>query len=454
MRTLAVLQPPTLLHRTLPGEQKKKPLHSPTETLREHISQGMNERNTSMERTADVVIIGAGVMGTSTAFQLVQRGVKRVVVLEKSTVAAGSSGKSSALVRMHYTFMPEARLALASWHWFQEWRDRVGGNCGFTQTGFVRLVTPDKTALLRQNVARLQAVGINTVLVSGDDLRRLDAGVETSDIEVAAYEPASGYADGYATAHAFMDAARRGGATLRQGVAVSNLLVQHGKVQGVATTAGDIAAPIVISTAGPWSGPLLKRHGIDLPLVPSRHQIMILERPAAIPASLTYIAPGSLYFRPDAMGMTLVGYGPGQDGVDPDTYRDSVDDDIQALGAAQMAQRYPVMQQAGMRRGYAGCYTMTPDGKMVVDHAPGIEGLYLGAGFSGTGFKLSPAIGIALAELATQGKATSVDVTAFSAERFRQGRMLRAQIEYLDRPYDPVHTSAGLQLQADTRFDH
>ena len=107
-----------------------------------------------MEQTADVVIIGAGVMGTSTAFQLVQRGVKRVVVLEKSTVAAGSSGKSSALVRMHYTFLPEARLALISLGWFQEWRERVGGSCGFTKTGFVRLVAPEKAPLLRQNVAR------------------------------------------------------------------------------------------------------------------------------------------------------------------------------------------------------------------------------------------------------------------------------------------------------------
>jgi sarcosine oxidase subunit beta len=96
---------------------------------------------------------------------------------------------------------------------------------------------------------------------------------------------------------------------------------------------------------------------------------------------------------------------------------------------------------------------MTPDGKMIVDRAPGIAGLYLGAGFSGTGFKLSPAIGIALAELATQGQATTVDVAAFSAERFTQGRMLRAHIEYLDRPYDPVHTTAGLYLRPDTSFD-
>jgi glycine/D-amino acid oxidase-like deaminating enzyme len=234
---------------------------------------------------------------------------------------------------------------------------------------------------------------------------------------------------------------------------VTNIHIRGGKVQGVSTSAGDIAAPMVIATAGPWSGPLLKRLGVDLPLLPSRHQVMILERPPDVPPSLTYIAPGSLYFRPDAAGMTLVGYGPGQDGVDPDTYRDAVDDDIRTLGAAQIAQRYPIMQHAGMRRGYAGCYTMTPDGKMIVDRAPGVEGLYIGAGFSGTGFKLSPAIGIALAEFATQGQVSTVDVTAFQAERFAQGRMLRAQVEYLDRPYDPIPMTAGIPLRADTSFD-
>lgn len=406
-----------------------------------------------MERTADAVVIGAGVMGTSTALQLVRRGVKRVVVLEKQTVAAGSSGKSSALVRMHYTFLPEALLALASLSWFQEWRERVGGSCGFTRTGFARLVTPEKTALLRHNVARLQSVGIRTELITGKALRELDPGVESRDVEVAAYEPDSGYADGYATAHAFMDAARRGGAMLQQGVAVTGLQVRGDQIQGVETSLGPISTPLVIATAGPWSGPLLKRVGIDLPLVPSRHQIMLLERPADVPASLTYIAAGSLYFRPDSAGMTLVGYGPGEDGVDPDNYRDSVDDDIKASGSVALAQRYPALERAGMRRGYAGCYTVTPDGKMIVDRAPGIAGLYIGAGFSGTGFKISPAVGIALAELATQGEATSVDVRAFSAQRFAEGRMLRATYDYLDRPYDPVPMHDGEHLQADTTLD-
>ena len=406
-----------------------------------------------MERTADAIIIGAGVMGTSAAFQLTQRGLKRVVVLEKKHVAAGASGKSSALVRMHYTFLPEARLALASLPWFQEWTDRVGGRCGFTRTGFFRLVDPGKEDLLRQNVARLRGIGVNTELISAGDLKGLAPATNIDDVEVAAYEPDSGYADGHATANAFMDAARRGGATLHQGVTVTGFQAHGGTIQGVETDAGPIAAPIVIFTAGAWSEPLLRRIGVGLSLTPSRHQIMILERPPDLPHDHVYISPGSLYFRPDAAGLTLVGYGPGEDGVNPDTYRDAVDPDHQIEGASRMAHRIPAMQQAGMRRGYAGCYTVTPDGKMIVDRAPGVEGLYLGVGFSGTGFKLSPAIGIALAELATQGEATSVDVAAFRATRFDEGRMLRAAYEYLDRPYDPLPTAGGASLHADTTWD-
>ncbi len=406
-----------------------------------------------MDHTADAIVIGAGVMGTSTAFQLVQRGVKRVVVLEKSSIAAGSSGKSSALVRMHYSFLPEARLALASLPWFQEWGDRVGGRCGFTQTGFFRLIDPGKEDLLRQNVDRLRGIGVNTELIPGEELKRMDGNANIEDVEVAAYEPDSGYADGHSTANAFMDAARRGGATIHQGVTVTGFQVQGDRIQGVETDAGTFSAPIVISTAGPWSGPLLRRIGIDLPLVPSRHQIMILERPPGLSHEQVYISPGSLYFRPDSAGLTLVGYGAGDDHVDPDTYRDAVDDDHQLEGSARLSHRIPAMEQAGMRRGYAGCYTVTPDGKMIVDHAPGIEGLILGTGFSGTGFKISPAIGIALAELATQGEATTVDVSAFSATRFAEGRMLRAKYEYLDRPYDPIAGEDGHALQADTDGD-
>lgn len=406
-----------------------------------------------MEQTADVVIIGAGVMGTSTAFQLVQRGVRRVIVLEKNTVAAGSSGKSSALVRMHYTFLPEARLALASLPWFQEWPERVGGRCGFTRTGFVRLVEPDKTHLLRHNVARLQQIGVNTHLISADDLRQLDPTVATEGIEVAAYEPDSGYADGYSTAMAFMDAARRGGATLQQGITVTDFLVQGDTVHGVATDRGTISAPVVISTAGPWSGPLLRRIGVDLPLVPSRHQIMIMERPADLSPPPVYIAGGSLYYRPDATGLTLVGFGPGEDHVDPDHYRNAVDEAIQLQGSEHLAQRVPGMQQAGMRRGYAGCYTVTPDGKLIVDRAPGINGLFIGAGFSGTGFKISPAVGIALAELAIGAPSPTIDITPFTATRFAEGRMLRATAEYLDRPYDPLHPAGASILQADTSLD-
>ncbi|GIX48849.1 MAG: oxidoreductase [Candidatus Tectimicrobiota bacterium] len=310
-------------------------------------------------------------MGTSTAFQLVQRGVRRVVVVEKDALGAGASGKSSALVRLHYPFLPEARLALASLRWFQEWKDRVGGSCGFTQTGFVRLVAPEHTERLRRNVARLQAIGVPTCLVDGEALRRLDPGLSVHDVEVAAYEPESGYADGYATAQAFMAAARRGGAQLLQGVRVTGLRVAGGRVQGVETTAGFLAAPAVVVTAGAWAGPLLRQAGVALPLVPSRHQVMLMERPPQVSRHLTCIAPGSLYFRPDAAGLTLVGYGPGENGVDPDAYRDAVDETVRVQGAAALVARYPAMQQARLRRGYAGCYTLTPDGKMIVDRAPG-----------------------------------------------------------------------------------
>ncbi len=397
-----------------------------------------------MEKTADAIVVGAGVMGTSIAFQLTLRGIKRVMVLEKQAVGAGSTGKSSGLVRMHYTFMPEARLAHESYQWFTHWAERVGGQCGFVQTGFVRIVAPAHIEALKKNVALLQQIGIHTYLITAEELRSLDPAICSEDVPLAAYEPGSGYADPYATALSFINAAKERGAMLYQGVQVTHLHVAHGKVQGVTTTQGRIDSPLVISAAGPWTKTLLQTAGLDLPLWPSRHQVAVLERPVEIPSHMTYIDGAlNMYFRPEGSGLTLVGTDPHQDHVDPDHYQEHTDPEYQAVVADKIPKRIPQMDRAGLRRGIAGVYTMSPDGKCILDRIPGVEGLFLAAGFSGTGFKISPAVGIAMAELALEGKASTVDITPFSLTRFTEGKRLQGEYEYRDRPYDqPVE---GLQ---------
>ena len=159
--------------------------------------------------TADVVVVGAGVQGASLAFHLARRGV-RVLVLERASVGAGATGRSSGFVRMHYDLAIEAELAWRSFPWFTEWRDRVGeGDPGFVRTGFVQLVGPDHAAALRANVAAQQALGIATAVVGAAELASIVPGMVVDDVGAAAHEPLSGYADPTGTAAGFLAAARK-----------------------------------------------------------------------------------------------------------------------------------------------------------------------------------------------------------------------------------------------------
>src|SRR6476646_8404853 len=169
-----------------------------------------------MVETAEVIVIGAGIHGASLAYHMARRGARPIVV-ERSTVAAGATGRSSGLVRMHYDLLAEARLAWASYPWFSEWGERVGGDCGFTRTGFLMLTDAAGADALRANVAAQQAIGIPTEAIDADEIRRLAPGIAVADDDVAAHEPESGYADPAATATGFLQTARAFGATLVQG---------------------------------------------------------------------------------------------------------------------------------------------------------------------------------------------------------------------------------------------
>jgi sarcosine oxidase subunit beta len=385
--------------------------------------------------TAEAIIIGAGVMGASLAFHLTRAGMKSVTVLDKTGLCGGMTGKSGALVRMHYTYEPEARMAFAALRYFQHWQDMVGGTCGFTQTGFIMTVTPDNADRLRHNVQMLQRLGVATSVLTAQELRELQPFTLVDDLTVAAYEPESGYADPRATATAFMQQAQRQGATLREGVAVTAIRTRGGRLIGVDTTDGHFEASVVVVMAGPWSDRLLRTVDIDLPLIPQRAQIAFYHRPPPLAQGHMVFIDGAVgaYFRPHAGGLSLIGVGSWrpEPPPDPDHYNEANDADFIPAAKAKAARRIPALQQAGYERGHAGIYDVSPDSRAILDRAPGIEGLYLAAGFSGTGFKISPAVGACMAELITQGRATFVDITPFRFSRFQENQLIGGPYEYV-----------------------
>lgn len=396
------------------------------------MSSGLNTN--SLPRTADIVILGAGVMGASIAFHLAQRNGGKVVVIDKDHVASGGSGRSSALVRMHYSFPAEVELALISLRMFQNWQEVVGAAGDFRKTGFVRIVAPNEMVRLKWNVEMQRKLGVNVNLIGRQELQELEPDWVVDDIELAAYEPDAGYGDGAGVAGDFLSPAREMGVTYLSRTQATSLLTSGGRIRGVVTDRGEIAAPIVISAMGPWTGPLFREAGYDLPIECELHQVAILIVPANMKGggSACIDSGTATYFRSDGADKFLVGDFHGKRGVDPDNFPQRAAEESLAEIIERACRRIPKLAAAEVMRGVTGIYDMTPDSRPLLGEIPGIDGLYVCAGFSGMGFKISPAIGLVVSELVLDGKGKTVDISAFRPQRFTEGQPIKAEFEYVD----------------------
>ena len=386
-----------------------------------------------MVKTADVIIIGGGIQGASLAFHLSQRNL-RTIVLEKSIIAAGATGRSSGLVRMHYDLEPESRLAWESFGYFSNWDERVGGDCGFVRTGFLKLVAAEYYDTLRANVAMHQRIGIPSLLIEAQDVRRLAPSFACDDFEIAAFEPESGHADPSGATHSFLQAARAGDAQLVQGCQVTAIQTTDSVVTGVETDKGSYAAPVVLNAAGPWAAEVGSMVGLDLPIDTWRHDTMFVRRPAEMGPSHPAVidAINTMYFRPETGGLTLVGLEDGNPlGESPDGDTNHAKPGFVERAIDRICLRIPVMEQASLHSAQGGYDGITPDQRAVLGQA-GPEGFYLACGFSGTGFKIAPAVGACMAELVVDGQASTVDITPFSLKRFEEGKLLKGEHAYED----------------------
>jgi len=379
----------------------------------------------AMNPTADIVIVGGGANGTSTAFHLASMGAKSVRLLERRHLAAGATGKSGALVRMHYTNEHETRLAVESLKIFRDFSRIVGGECGFETPGFLQIVPPGYEAALRRNLARQQRLGVDTREVSRDDIRSLFPECRVDDIGAAAWEPGSGYADPSATTYAFAAAAQRLGVRVETGCEVTRILTERGRVSGVESARGRIQARVVVVVPGAWGQPLLDPLGLDFGLQPFRIQVSLFRWPASLARKHPVVidAGQKAWIRPVDGSLTLIGVELGAAyGGDPDKLHEGVDEGYVALCRERLAHRLPAFADSTMRGGWAGMIMMSPDGRPIIDRIPSVEGLFVMLGDSGTSFKTSPAIGKCLAEWILEGKPRTADLTPFRSSRFAEGR--------------------------------
>ncbi len=384
-----------------------------------------------MADTADVIVIGAGVHGASLAFHLASRGV-RVTVVERASVAAGATGRSSGLVRVYYDLFAEASLGWKAQAWFREWGQRVGGECGFTVTGFLWIEPASRLDRVNANSASHRAMGVDSTVLDADDIRRVAPGFAVAD-EVAVYEPYSGHADPSMTTASLISAAKARGARLMTGAEVTAIRQTGGRVTGVSTTKGDVDAPVIVNAAGGWARRVGALAGMDLPIRIWRHDTGYIGVPASVPWRFPVVidVANEMYFRPEGGDMVLVGLEDdnqiGRDDPDRDTADAAAD--FQDRAAERIVRRVPGMIDGAFRISHSGQDGLTPDQRAILGPvgSQGPDGFFLDCGHSGTGFKTAPVVGLGMSEWILDGAPQSADLTPFAFSRYAEGKLLRGE---------------------------
>ena len=390
-----------------------------------------------MSERADVVIVGGGIMGLSIAFQLAQRGAGRVLVLEKRVVGAGSSGKSGAILRQHYSHATTVRMARESLGFYASFQETYGRDIGFRRSGMIFLCHAEDRAALEANVALQRGLGVEVETLEAPDLRELEPRAVFGDEVIGALEPEAGFVDPRRTLAALRELCAEHRVDVREGVRVTDVRVDGGPVvRGVEVDgAARIDAPVVVNAAGPWAARLCERLGVDVPLRAIRPEQAYFAPPPGDPAERHVYGDllTGLYWKPEAAGWTRVGkmaYDGDADVPDPDDYDEGVSHAFIADCRRRLADRLPRYRDAISWGGCAALYTVTPDAHALIGPVPGVDGLFVCSGFSGHGFKMGPAVGRGVAGLVTGTDPGPLDPDFFAVDRFARGAPVGTAYRY------------------------
>ena len=380
----------------------------------------------------DVIVIGAGVIGCSVAHHLAKLGAKSVLVLEQSQIGAGTTSQSSGILRTHYSVPENVALAKDSWKVFTNFANYLGDDdaaAGLVKCGYL-IAAPEgpKLSPLAAALAAQQSQGIEVQLLDQKQGEALLPIASLADAALIGYEPEAGFADAYLVATSFARAARRGGVKIMEGVTVTKLMRDGNRVVGVETSQGNFSCGTLVSTQNIWAAQLQDWVGLPMPVVPERHTVLALEGPQpysfAMPVFKDLGSPGMLYCRSYGGTQMLVSEGTvGETLSDLNNEQGDISlDNIVSIGE-QVAERFPSFGEAGMASSWTGVYDVTPDWNPVLGRIPGIDGVVVGYGFSGHGFKLSPAVGRVLAQEAL-GMTPDISLAPYAYERFATGNLL------------------------------
>lgn len=379
---------------------------------------------TNFPNTADIVIIGGGVMGASAAYHLAQRGVKNIVLLEKEThFGTGATGRCAGGVRYQFSTEINVQLSMQSLPMIERFKAEIGQDVNYHKYGYLLVATNEKDEQeFKWNVAMQNRLGVQTEFLSGDEVRRRLPLMRFDDAIAGTFNPQDGTVDPNSIVMGYVNAAQKMGVTALTGAEVMGITVSGGEVRSVKTNLGEVDARVVLNAAGPWSGLIAQMAGIQIPVTPLRRQMFTTNPLKEVPEDFPFVIDfaRSLYFHREGEGLLI---GMSNQNEKPG-FDQNVDEDFELVNLEAAIERMPLIEKASRASHWAGLYEVTPDAHPIYG-ATDIKGFLLCTGFSGHGFMHGPISGKLMSEFILDGKFSSVDVSMLDLKRFEEGRLIK-----------------------------
>jgi len=376
-----------------------------------------------MEKTADIVIIGGGIIGVSIAYYLGKRGAKNVVLLEKDLIGMGSTGLCAGGIRRQWSTEVNMQFAMKSFEVFQNFEEEFGVSPEFHKIGYLFLARDEEELeSFKKNIEFQKRFDVPSKLLTREEIKKACPFLNVEDVVGGAFCDTDGYAGPTEVTNAIAKEARRHGVKILEKIEVISIEVSRDRIVSVTTRDGRVETRTVVNAAGPYAANVGKLAGVEIPVNPIRRQLFVTNPFDKIPRSvpLTIDHKQNFYFRREGECVLLSGP---QD--ERPSFNLTTDFDSMVQTAEKAMHRVPVFEKAKINRGWAGLYEISPDNHAILGKVPEVEGLILAVGFSGHGFQHGPAAGMTIAELIWNGKSESIDIDPLALTRFKEGKTIK-----------------------------
>lgn len=379
-----------------------------------------------MTKTADIVIIGGGIIGVSIAYYLGKMGAKNVVLFEKDLIGMGSTGLCAGGIRRQWSTEVNMHFAMKAFEVFQSFEEEFGASPEFHQIGYLFLARDEEELeAFRKNVELQNRFGVPSKLLTRGEVKNEWPFLNVEDIVGGAFCHTDGYAGPSEVTNAMAKGGRRFGVKIFEKAEVVSIEVKKNRIVSVTTREERVETHTVVNAAGPYAALVGRLAGVEIPVSPIRRQLFVTDPFHKIPSSvpLTINHKENFYFRREGECVLLSGP---QD--EKPSFNLNTDFEAMVITAEKAVHRVPVFEEVHIARGWAGLYEISPDNHAILGKVPEVEDFILAVGFSGHGFQHGPAAGMVIAELILNGKSESIDIRPLSLSRFKEGKAIKESL--------------------------